>query len=232
MKEAARCSILSCRWRYMWLYIPNLDFSVSPETAVYIIDHPRKRCVETRKFIRWVNELLAASRAPILDNFRVDFCLDVRHSREIDSWVQFAVEKRVKHLQISCFSDGSGKHQNYSFPMLQARPLSSIALLKSLCLDYVNAYFCTRFPELSCRERKRERRLQHMQVVEYVGYYGRKGDHQLILHLLWTVVSPEKLVIDLLLPAENCLNSEDMKLQERTMKLGPKLPAGVELVIK
>ncbi|OWM69145.1 hypothetical protein CDL15_Pgr025332 [Punica granatum] len=106
------------------------------------LNHPMNRGVERHKYICWVNQVIAASRGRALnylDKFRVHFYLDARHSHEVCSWVQFALEKGAQHLELNCFQgNGSKKRRNCSFPMLQPGPLSSIGQLKSVSLNQVS----------------------------------------------------------------------------------------------
>ncbi|XP_031396738.1 uncharacterized protein LOC116207783 [Punica granatum] len=99
-----------------------------------------KEAIRNLQVFVWVNQVLAMHQAPTLDYFAVCFHLESSHSADIDSWIQFAVEKGVKHLKLDCchFYDNLKDCPNYSFQMLQPRFLSSVLLLKSLSQDYVD----------------------------------------------------------------------------------------------
>ncbi|OWM69172.1 hypothetical protein CDL15_Pgr025359 [Punica granatum] len=123
-KEAAKTSILSHRWKYLWVNIPNLDFAISPQEMESDRSH---------KYIGWVNQVVAASQgqATTLDKFNVAFLWIL--GIQARSTPGFSLHWR-RVLELNCYNL---ERSNYSFQMLQPRLLSIIVLLKSLSPDYV-----------------------------------------------------------------------------------------------
>ncbi|XP_059657263.1 F-box/LRR-repeat protein At3g59200-like isoform X1 [Cornus florida] len=114
MKEAGRSSLLSKRWRYVWTYITDLNFDASH--IIYGLELEDKELEEGRPFyLSWVNQVLNSFNGPCIDQFRVQFDLDKTCRFDIDNWVNFAIEKRVKRLDLDLFQPGRTT-EGYNFP--------------------------------------------------------------------------------------------------------------------
>ncbi|XVF76209.1 hypothetical protein PTKIN_Ptkin13bG0248200 [Pterospermum kingtungense] len=94
LKEAARTSILSRRWVYLWTYTRRLVFE-DPQ----VVKSPE---VASSGFINWVNSILKFYQGTTLDEFTVCFDLDEQSCKlDIDSWIIFALEKRAQCLHLN-----------------------------------------------------------------------------------------------------------------------------------
>ncbi|XP_059657324.1 F-box/FBD/LRR-repeat protein At1g13570-like [Cornus florida] len=118
MKEAGRTSLLSKRWRYTWTYITGLNFDSLP-IKFGIKLREKKVEVERPLYLSWVNHVLKSHNAPIIDEFRVQFDLDETYRLDIDNWVNFAMKKRVKRLELDLSESIRNRDRgNYNFPDL------------------------------------------------------------------------------------------------------------------
>ncbi|XVF08789.1 hypothetical protein REPUB_Repub07fG0033200 [Reevesia pubescens] len=118
LKEAAVTSLLSRRWRYLWLSVSRLNFYFSDLRDI-LFCKPELCEVEKEKFIHWVNSVVKMHQGLTLDEFRVDFPLDKNSSHVVDAWLKFAFSKRVQQLVLElsaiCFADFEGIAENYTF---------------------------------------------------------------------------------------------------------------------
>ncbi|XP_038710773.1 F-box/LRR-repeat protein At3g58900-like isoform X1 [Tripterygium wilfordii] len=150
MKEAARTSVLARRWRKVWTFIPNLDFDPSQVFRSLALKERRKilgardNKMLVDKYIDWVNLALEAYQGYSVDEFRVQFDLDEKHSCHIDKWVYFAFEKKVKRLvmEFQEYSMATYNKKLYSFPPLCDTTFKSRRSLTALDLIGVNISGC------------------------------------------------------------------------------------------
>lgn len=131
VKEGARTSVLSRRWRYIWMYSRVLTFDRSDS-----LDRSRKRLV------KWVDRVMDFYPKETKDEFRVRFNLDNENANAIDRCIEFALRKRVQKLELNfetetrdwrwdnvleqCFEYGA-----YTFPNI-TKHFNNLALSLSL----------------------------------------------------------------------------------------------------
>ncbi|PWA98405.1 F-box domain, FBD domain, Leucine-rich repeat domain, L domain-like protein [Artemisia annua] len=93
IEEAVRTSILSTRWRYLWTSIPSVDIDV----------RATKKFRKT-KFRKFVNSVLLNKTGLYLDSFRLN-CAGYFDMTTVRRWIQAAVKRKVKRLDLMFFSD-------------------------------------------------------------------------------------------------------------------------------
>lgn len=119
LKEAATTSNLSTRWRYLWCQMYSLDFDANEKLDKIAVDS-KLRVVERPKYINWVNRVTRQHKGPTIDDLRICFDLDKTSKSAVDKWVEFAVSKRVRRLELDLLENGEMLRQtprNYVFPI-------------------------------------------------------------------------------------------------------------------
>ncbi|KAJ4823986.1 hypothetical protein Tsubulata_020543 [Turnera subulata] len=137
MKEAARTSVLSTRWMSLWTsYSGRLDFDgLSRLSKLALIQLPSSALPTERDgFVMWVNQELRSYRAPFVDELRVCFNLTIEARSAIDTWVDFAIEKRVKNLDLNLAGNPQCRAVFYPFPS----KLLAYSSLRELHLTWVD----------------------------------------------------------------------------------------------
>ncbi|OMO58650.1 hypothetical protein COLO4_34465 [Corchorus olitorius] len=150
VKEATRTSVLSRRWEKLWTFSPCLELdgsrelfnirchfwctSYNPRREKEVLDSGRLR------YINWVNRALESYHACAVDKFRIRFDLNERYRCDIDEWVRFAFEKKVKRFELDLsLYFGGVCNKSGSYPLcLQTLPSLSSISLTSLVLKQVN----------------------------------------------------------------------------------------------
>lgn len=122
IEEAARASILSYRWRYLWRFFTGcLDF-VDPYKIrrLAILSDPYYKCednyfirVKRRNFINLVDPIIGLLQTKSLQQLRI--CYPVNSDYDVDSWVQFAVDKRVQRLELDFSESKTEGHELHTF---------------------------------------------------------------------------------------------------------------------
>ena len=100
VKEACRTSILSHRWKHLWLFHTRiLDFD-DPDTMRDLSSKREIANWDRDKFVTGVNHILNLHPALTIDQFRVCFDLNKRSKRDIGRWVDFAFSKGVQRFEL------------------------------------------------------------------------------------------------------------------------------------
>ncbi|KAJ8451850.1 hypothetical protein Cgig2_007333 [Carnegiea gigantea] len=107
LREAATTSVLSKRWRYVWANLSNLDFDglSTLHGRGYSTRYESDAC----KYVHRVNQVVSSSLAPRIHKFRIRFLLGASYGYNIRTWVNFAMRKNVKELELnfsSCLGVG------------------------------------------------------------------------------------------------------------------------------
>ncbi|OMO74365.1 hypothetical protein CCACVL1_16800 [Corchorus capsularis] len=95
MKEAARTSVLSRRWKSLWTLCLRLELDGSKRMFYFLTKvkgySESDREIEREGFINWVNHVLESchAHAHALEEFKVGFGLHDKFRPEIDKWVRF-----------------------------------------------------------------------------------------------------------------------------------------------
>lgn len=153
LKGAVVTSSLSRRWRFVWCNLTKLNFD-GGETLHKIADDRTLRDSEGSKhhskYINHVNSVIQSYSHPIVQDFRIHFCLTKRHKGVIDEWLQFAINKKVEFLELNLMNESPKVYQfhgNSDYPLrlfdtkLSSPPLNAtvveILSLKKLVLKKV-----------------------------------------------------------------------------------------------
>ncbi|XP_050274548.1 F-box/FBD/LRR-repeat protein At1g13570-like isoform X2 [Quercus robur] len=152
MKQAIRTSVLARRWRYLWTSITHLEFddlSVnyllfsqprSPSPTPFDMCAPLEPTyppflVKRRRFVDWVNQVLNLHKGSHVEEFSLEFSVYGHYFKsDIDSWINFAFQKRVKrlHLIFTCTWASTQRSYTLTPPMLCNYRLDSLVQLR-LC---------------------------------------------------------------------------------------------------
>ncbi|XP_059658985.1 F-box/FBD/LRR-repeat protein At1g16930-like [Cornus florida] len=141
MKEAARTSLFSKRWRYMWTHITRLNFDASHIIDAILLGD-KEVATERPLYLSWVNQVLKSHNDSIIDEFKVQFDLDETCRFDIDNWLNFAMEKRVRNLALDLTESTEctrEEDENYNFS--DTNHLHSLSIGFSNCNSLTNLLF-------------------------------------------------------------------------------------------
>ncbi|KAL7098307.1 hypothetical protein ACP275_09G008600 [Erythranthe tilingii] len=130
LKEATMTSILSSRWRYLWTFIPKLDFN-GKELLVEVELSEEKREVKLFKkkrlaYVEWVNHVLALHKYNSnVEEFKLFFPLDKVHKKSIGKWIQYALAGKVQRLELNfantiCLRRGYVQYYTFPYQLLRS----------------------------------------------------------------------------------------------------------------
>ncbi|KAM3751936.1 hypothetical protein ACB098_04G149700 [Castanea mollissima] len=139
-KEAYRTSVLSSRWKCLCPFLPrSLDFD-GLYTMWEIKREKKSLQFERKKFLQWVNDTLKSCRVSTIDEFRVCFQFDDGSKSHVDGWIDFAISKGVKRLELDFTATNPFKDASnfYRFPNERfTSDKTCIKSLTSLTLKYI-----------------------------------------------------------------------------------------------
>lgn len=139
LKEAARTSVLSNRWKNLWTFTNSLEFDASESLWNVGFGNLEQ---ERSKYINWVNNVLELHRGCDINEFKVRFDLCDFHQSDITNWVYAALGKRVQYIKLDLWPGRYGQY--YTFPqefynsIESGHGLSGIKFLRCLHFKTVN----------------------------------------------------------------------------------------------
>ncbi|XP_074313916.1 putative F-box/LRR-repeat protein At4g15060 [Silene latifolia] len=133
LKNAVKTSILAKRWKYLWTWLPVLDFDYKILSDNF----------KPQRYINWVNQVVYGHRDLYISKFRVFFCsLWGSEVSQVEKWARFAFSKRVEDLDLNLDLKllASTKTSRFSLglDLLKHPQNNGIINLKSLCLSCVD----------------------------------------------------------------------------------------------
>ncbi|XP_055801052.1 FBD-associated F-box protein At4g10400-like isoform X2 [Solanum dulcamara] len=118
--EAARTSILSHRWRYLWKHT---------HCSLHFFNDKVYTMRLTERFVSSINQVLKLHHSPSIHQFKVCFNCPIPCVREgekhkidyaIDAWIDFAIGKQVKVFELDLLGRGHARDDfNYTIPHVQ-----------------------------------------------------------------------------------------------------------------
>ncbi|XWS69335.1 hypothetical protein CRYUN_Cryun04dG0170300 [Craigia yunnanensis] len=99
LKEVASICFLSKRLKSLWSNIVTLNFDAS-DALCELWRNGSLRKKKRSRYMGWVNHILELHKGSTLNEFRVCFDLDWTCRHDIDSWLHFAISKRVRKLEL------------------------------------------------------------------------------------------------------------------------------------
>lgn len=145
-KEAVAKGLVCHRWKNLWTLTRNLDFDCSDSVIekVFNTRFPYNRetvlTEDRRKFVKWVDGVIASRQNSKLKEFRVFSDLTSDHTETINKWVAYAFNNNVESLELSLIDctlirTNRNHHLCYDFPFNNE---SYYKNLKQLILHSVN----------------------------------------------------------------------------------------------
>ncbi|KAL7592575.1 hypothetical protein Lser_V15G35343 [Lactuca serriola] len=145
-KDAVKTSVLSTRWKNLWVSVPNIDFDDALLCAREV-DGWRRPHVTS--FVNFVERVLRLCNPSKMEKFRLS-CRVFRDAFQIRSWISHAIMHNVQELDLSLFAKDPSMiprsvFHNTSLVSLKIRMDCAIQLpshvsfpcLKALQLSYV-----------------------------------------------------------------------------------------------
>ncbi|KAI8009827.1 F-box/LRR-repeat protein [Camellia lanceoleosa] len=132
LKEAVRTSVLSERWRFIWIdhadlyfdsanILGSIVYSNSISNCQSELDRKLQRC----KFLKWVTHFMhQRCKGTKVDSFAVQFHLSKDSALHIDQWISCAITKGVENIDLDLSEScsfmvdhaSSTASENYEFP--------------------------------------------------------------------------------------------------------------------
>ncbi|KAL8533134.1 hypothetical protein ACS0TY_009401 [Phlomoides rotata] len=192
LKESTATSILSRRWRYLWTLMPKLDFDAKIFPFKFkAAEYFKKKAFHeelSTKYVRWVDHVIALHKGCAIEDFRVYLYLTKPYEKYIDNWVNYALARKVKRLELdladALLPRTDFSVDRYTFPykfLLQYKENCSnnsqlhntiyFKYLEKISLNYVNVndealeFFLSNCPLLQHLSVSRSKELKTLKIV-------------------------------------------------------------------
>ncbi|KAK6257938.1 hypothetical protein QUC31_001397 [Theobroma cacao] len=131
LRNAARSGILSRRWRHLWKSVPSLNFDFVNKLG----PGRDSKGLNKYQFVDWVNAVLDLYQGKSLDEFRIHCTLGVDLASSIDSWIHFAIDKKVKRMDLDFLTrlDFFPVSLKYTFP--SCNPVETVTSVEYVSLS-------------------------------------------------------------------------------------------------
>ncbi|KAL8546254.1 hypothetical protein ACS0TY_006104 [Phlomoides rotata] len=123
LKESTDTSLLSRRWRYLWTLMPKLDFDAKIFPFKFKWEEYMKKAFHeemSTKYVRWVDHVIALHKGCGIEDFRVYLHLSKLYEKYIDNWINYALARKVKRLELdladTLFPCKQSYVDRYTFP--------------------------------------------------------------------------------------------------------------------
>ncbi|KAK8576396.1 hypothetical protein V6N13_090869 [Hibiscus sabdariffa] len=175
-----KTSFLSHRWKQLWESLPvsfNFDGLIPVRYGAYAKSFENSndyRCMkggdrkrEICKFVGWVNHVLIAHQGSTIDELRVRFYLDQDSWGYVDKWIEIAMKKKVKKLELDFLYFPRFPRAYYPFSQ---QCFCGSEFLTSLCLKHVGVsddvigWILSNCPMLECLHIERSPLLRDLKV--------------------------------------------------------------------
>lgn len=134
--EAARTSVLSTRWKYLWNFSTALNFYAPRK--LWKVQNSSELKQARKEYVSWVNKILDLHQGKNLNEFRIKFHLLNLHEETITRWVYTAIAKGVQNLELDLnymIGAWEGLEYQYGLPanfVRSLRQFSGFRCFKSL----------------------------------------------------------------------------------------------------
>ncbi|XP_021756966.1 uncharacterized protein LOC110722045 [Chenopodium quinoa] len=131
----------------MSTYFTSMEFVVPRALVLEYLWKKKSLKKVKRRLVNWVDQEVTLHRAPFINDFRISLPLNATYSKRINTWIKFAMAKRVVNLELdfeygtTCRDHlGGYSDQSYSHYLLPSNVFtrSSCRHLTSICFKFVD----------------------------------------------------------------------------------------------
>ncbi|KAJ4976708.1 hypothetical protein NE237_001814 [Protea cynaroides] len=101
-KEAAKTSILSKRWRYIWHSTRNIEFNESSFSTHHVLPTDGREA-QKHVFVDYIRKWMSLYQEPKVDRFRLSISYPYEFHAEIEMWLRAVINRNVDELDLNFY---------------------------------------------------------------------------------------------------------------------------------